>query len=147
MCSVEDLRFLSIREIGKLHETSRAAGAHIHRLLKEIESLKARVGPKAEATAVAAELDRLRDDCGREFDKVPKDLDKADLENAMGRLADMHKELGEQTQVAFRQVGAVEPSLQGHVSQGFSEAVVALQWFEGQTSDRLGQLGAQIAQL
>ena len=133
MCSVEDLRFWSIREIGKLHETSRVAGAHIHSLLKEVESLKTRVEPKAEATAVAAELDRLRDDCGKEFDKVRKELDKADLENAVGRLADLHKELGEQTQAAFLQVGAVEASLQGHVSQGFSEAVVALQWLEGQT--------------
>ena len=146
-CSIEDLRFWSIREIGKLHDTSRMAGAHIHNLLKEVEHLKARVEPKAEALAVAAELDRLRADCAREFGTLRTELDKSDLEQAVGRLADLHKDLGDQTQTAFRQVRAVETTLQGHVSQGFAEAVGALQWLEGQTSTRLVQLEAKVVQL
>ena len=146
-CSAEELRFWSIREIGKLHETSRLAGSHIHGLLKEVRALRSLVEPKAEATAVASELDRLRADCAKEFGTIRTEFDKSDLENAVGRLADLHKELGEQTQTAFRQVRAVEASLQGHVSQGFTEAVGALQWLEGQTSARLVQLETQVVQL
>ena len=122
-CSAEELRFWSIREIGTLHETARLSGSHIHGLLKEVKALRSMVEPKAEATAVASELDRLREDCVKEFGMFRKEFDKSDLENAVGRLADSHKELAEQTQAAFRQVGAVEASLQGHVSQGFTEAV------------------------
>jgi len=118
--------------MGKLQETSRLAGAHIHNLRKEVDSLKA---SKAEAAPVASELDRLRGDVGEEFRTMRSELAKN------------LKELSEHTQAAFQQVNAVETSLQGHVSQGFTEAVAALQWLEAQTSDHFIRIEAELVQV
>ena len=137
----EDLRFWAIHQVGSIQETARLAGMHIHDLRKEVETLKARVSGKAEAEPVAAELDRLRGELGQEFQKVRKELDQTEV---IGRIADLVKDLGNQTQTAFLQVSAVEASLQTHVSQGFSEAESALQWLESQTSTRLGQLETEV---
>ena len=143
-CTQEQLRFWTIREIGKLQETSRLAGPHIHGLRKEIADLDA---TKAETGPVAAELDRLRQDVTGEFAKVRLELGKGELENVAGRLADHLKVLGEQTQVAFQQVSTVEAQLQAHVSHGFAGAVVALQVLEKQTSARFTQIEEQIVKV
>ena len=89
---MEDLRFWSIREVGKLHDTSRFAGVHLHALRKEVDSLKARLDTKAEATAVVSEMDRLRGDVGEEFRKT-----RLEIENTF-------RELTAQAQSAFQQV-------------------------------------------
>ena len=136
-CTQEQLRFWTIREIGKLQETARMAGAHIQGLRAETAELKA---TKANVGPVAAEFDTLRREVAAEFTQVRADLDKSELENATGLLADSLKVLGEQTQTAFHQVSAVEAQLQAHVSHGFAGAVIALQELEKQTSARMAQL-------
>ena len=132
MSSMEDLRFWTIREVGKLHDTSVNAGTHLHALRKEVDALTARLDAKAEATAVVSELDRLRRDLGEEFRK-----NRLELESAF-------QELTGQTQSAFQQVGIVEANLQAHVQHGFAGAVHALQALDTQTKERLEQLEAQI---
>ena len=106
MSSMEDLRFWTIREVGKLHDTSILAGTHLHALRKEVNALTARLDTKAEAAAVVSELDRLRGDVGEEFRKMRLELEKTS------------KDLTSQTQSAFQQVGVVEASLQAHVQHG-----------------------------
>ena len=63
-CSLEDIRWFAIREIGKLQETTRFNGRHLHNLKSEVDILKETVGTKAEASLVVNELDRLRTDTG-----------------------------------------------------------------------------------
>ena len=125
---MEDLRFWSIREVGKLHDTSRLAGTHLHALRKEVDSLKARLDTKAEATAVVSEMDRLRGDVGEEFRKT-----RLEIEGTF-------RELTAQAQSAFQQVGVVEASLQAHVDHGFAGGVCALQYLDTQTKERLSKL-------
>ena len=61
---MEELRFWTIREVGKLHDTSVLAGAHLHSLRKGVNALTARLDTKAEAAAVVSELDKLCGDVG-----------------------------------------------------------------------------------
>ena len=112
-CSVEELRFWTIREVGRLQETARLTGGHIAWLLKEAQELRA---SKAEAVRVDNELGRLRGDVAGEFTTMRNEFTQK------------FQELGDNTKGAFQQVSAVEASLQGHVAQGFAEAVAALQW-------------------
>ena len=72
---MEDLRFWSIREVGKLHDTSRLAGTHLHALRNEVNDLKARLDTKAEAAAVVSEMDRLRGDVTEEFRKTRLEIE------------------------------------------------------------------------
>ena len=130
---MEDLRFWSIREVGKLHDTSRLAGTHLHALRQEVDSLKARLDTKAEAAAVVFEMGWLRGDVGEEFRKT-----RLEIEGTF-------RELTAQAQSAFQQVGVVEANLQAHVQHGFSGAVLALQTLDAQTKVRMDQLEAQIA--
>ena len=137
MSSMEDLRFWTIREVGKLHDTSPNAGAHLHALRKGVNALTARLDANAEATAVVSELDRLRGDLREEFRK-----NRLELENAF-------QELTGQTQSAFQQVGIVEANLQAHVQHGFAGAVHALQALDTQTKERpaVGKVQPQVRML
>ena len=52
-CSIEELRFWTIREVGQLQESARATGAHIAWLLNEVKAVKA---SKAEAARAYSRL-------------------------------------------------------------------------------------------
>ena len=78
-CSVEDLRWFTIREMGKIHEIPRATGRLLHAMQVEINSLKAQAGTKAEAHLVVTELDKLRQDAEVDFTKVRAELDRTAL--------------------------------------------------------------------
>ena len=131
----EQLRWWAIREVGALHDRDRDARAHNRSLQKEVEDLKARMDTKAEAASVVSELVRLRGGVGEEFRTMRLEVTKA------------FQEMGGHVQGAFNQASAVEASFQSHVSKSFEEAVNALKWLEGQTTDHFTQLEAQVAAL
>ena len=119
-CSVEDLRWFTIREIGKSKETARFAGRHILNLQTEVDALKGRVDAKAEANLVVNEFDKLRADTRAEILKIQAELDHTGLEARMVAVNDLAGNFGTQVQDAFKQVATVEPNLQAHATQGFS---------------------------
>ena len=59
-CSMEDLCWYCIREIGKLQGTARANGKKFFNLKMDVGILKGRVGTKAEAHLVQDEFNKVR---------------------------------------------------------------------------------------
>ena len=153
-CSVEDLRWFCIREVGALKDTAKVNGTNLHQLVIKVEiltgrvdALDGRVDAKAEATRVQAEFDSLKQEVGTELGKIVAETDTAGMNARMVSMAETVNVFGAQVQEAFQHAKAVETSFQAHVSQGFSEAVGALQWLESHVNQKGEQVANKLLQL
>ena len=146
-CSVEDLRWFCIRELGSLKETAKVNGTNLHRLGAKVEIMAGRLDAKAEAPQVQAEFGKLRQEIGTELGRVIAEADTAGINARLTSLAETANTFGAHVQEAFQHAKAVEASFQAHVSQGFSEAVTALQWLEGCANHKGEQVEQKIALL
>ena len=134
--------------------TAKVNGTNLHQLGAKVEILNGRVDAmndrvdaKAEATRVRAEFDSLKQELGNEFGKLIAETDAAGLNARMASMAETINVFGAQVQEAFQHAKAVEASFQTHVSQGFAEVVVALQWLEGHVSKKEEQVANKLVQL
>ena len=100
-CSLEDLRWYAIREIGSIKETARANGRNVHGLMKEIETLKGRVGTKAEAHLVQDEFTKIRRDTREEMVNLMAEVDAIGTEARLMAMNDAVTALGAQIQDAL----------------------------------------------
>ena len=58
--SLDEVRFWSIREIGKIQETNKFTGKHIRILMNEVDTLKKQMATKSDAIQVVHEFDKVR---------------------------------------------------------------------------------------
>ena len=87
--SLDEVRFWSIREVGKLQETARFTGKHLRVLMNEMDAMKKQASTKAEATSVVTEFDRLRHDFQTEVTSVRTELDAAGTEAKLTSVNDL----------------------------------------------------------
>ena len=117
---MEDLRWYTIREIGRLHEAVRANGKTSYGMRLEFDIMKAQLAEKADVHRVQTKFQE----------------DNAMTEARFSNMNELLAGFGGQVQEAFNQVAAIETSFRTHVSQGFEEAVNALQWLNRSTEER-----------
>ena len=58
---LDEVRFWSIREIGKIQETNKFTGKHIRILMNDVDSLKHQMASKADAVQSVHEFDKVRE--------------------------------------------------------------------------------------
>ena len=91
-------------------------------------------------------FDGLRQEIGSELGKVIADADVEGTNAKFVNMSDMMSSFGAQVQEAFQHVTAVEASFQTHVSQNFSEAVVALKWLVETMNGKFNQVEQKMVQ-
>ena len=141
---MDEVRFWSIREIGKIQETNKFTGKHIRILMNEVDTLKKQMATTSDAIQVVNEFDKVRSEVqnggqrvqaafdqlrqqfGDELAKTLAQLDYASTDAKVSNLSDLVQAFGVQVQESFNHVVAVEASFQTHVAQNFQEAVAAL---------------------
>ena len=62
MCSLDEVRFWTIREIGKVQETNKYTGKHLRILMNDVDLLKAQMAGKADASQSVLEFDKVREE-------------------------------------------------------------------------------------
>ena len=125
MCSLDEVRFWTIREIGKVQEANKYTGKHLRILMNDVDLLKAQMAGKADASQSVLEFDKVREEAqaigqraqtaldqtrqqvGDEMAKAFAQLDASAVDAKISSLVDMVQAFSLQVQEAFNQVGTV----------------------------------------